>query len=557
MLRIVFSLLFATIACTAHAASLVIHNANGYTIDQEGKLSSFSALAIKEGKVQAVGSEALVTQYPKANKINAKGKTLLPGLIDAHGHLFGLGDNLLQIDVRGLSSAKATASAVANYVKKTPSEDWIVGRGWNQVLWPEKSFPNAKVLDELVPDRPIYLERVDGHAAWLNSKAMALANINAESVDPPGGSFIRDEHGNPTGVLIDNAMNSVLPLLPKADSAYIQKAIQHAGDHLLSLGVTSMHDAGIDYRQYHIYQDMAKQGTLPVRVYAMIAATDPKLDTMLNNGFVRSDNDQIWIRSVKAYGDGALGSRGAAMLSAYSDDTDNKGLLVTSEHALKPLFDTVIGKGFQLNYHAIGDRANRLALDQFKDTFARLGGKTHRHRIEHAQVVQVGDIPRFADIGIIPSMQPTHATSDMNMAEDRVGKQRLKGAYAWKSFLKHGSIIALGSDFPVELANPFYGIHAAVTRQDRNDQPKQGWIPEEALTVEEAFTGFTYSAAYAAHQEAIVGRLIPGAYADFILIDQDIFAGPATSIWRTNVLETWLAGEKVYSASNSQAKQAN
>jgi predicted amidohydrolase YtcJ len=259
---------------------------------------------------------------------------------------------------------------------------------------------------------------------------------------------------------------------------------------------------------------------------------------------VQDQYDWLSIRSVKAYGDGALGSRGAALLQPYSDAQDNTGLLVTREQDLKPLFDLVLGKGFQLNFHAIGDRANRLALDQFADSFERMGGKSLRNRVEHAQVVNVDDIPRFKALNIIPAMQPTHATSDMNMAKDRVGAARLKGAYAWQTFLKQGSPVAFGSDFPVELSNPFFGLHAAVTRQDRNNSPDSGWIPSEAVTLKQAFRGFTLDAAYAAHQEHILGGLTEGKWADFILIDQDVFTTSPQNIWKTQVLETWIAGEK-------------
>jgi predicted amidohydrolase YtcJ len=279
----------------------------------------------------------------------------------------------------------------------------------------------------------------------------------------------------------------------------------------------------------------------------MLAATDPQLKEMLEEGHVQDKRDFLSIRSVKAYGDGALGSRGAALLAPYSDDPHNVGLLVTKQQDLKSLFDTVIGSQFQLNFHAIGDRANRLALDQFEDTINRLGGKGLRNRVEHAQIINPNDIPRFKQIGIVPAMQPTHATSDKNMAGDRLGEARLRGAYAWQTFLKQGSRVASGSDFPVELANPFFGLHAAVTRQDRENQPRQGWLPEEKMTVYQAFKSFTLDAAYAAHQDHVLGGLTTGKWADFILIDKDIFAIPSEQLWQPKVLQTWIAGEKVFS----------
>ena len=414
------------------------------------------------------------------------------------------------------------------------------------MLWPDKSFPNASQLDKYIADRPVWLQRVDGHAGWANSKALAMAGIDKHTQSPEGGEIIRDKSGQPTGVLVDNAMQLLEAHIPKASDRFINQALDAAGEHLLSLGITSAHDAGIDYQQYQIYQQRAGKNSLPIRIYAMLSATDPKLEQMLQTGYIQTKDNSLSIRSVKAYGDGALGSRGAALLKPYSDQKSNSGLLVTAETDIAPLFEKVLKHEFQLNYHAIGDKANRLALDNYQRAFSKVGGKNLRHRVEHTQVVALDDIKRFKQLNIIPSMQPIHATSDMNMAEDRLGANRLRGAYAWQTFLEQGSIIAAGSDFPVELANPFYGLHAAVTRQDRNNQPQQGWIPEQALTVEQALRAFTLDAAYAAHQEQVLGSLEPGKWADFILIDQDIIQGKAQDIWKAKVQQTWIAGTLRY-----------
>jgi predicted amidohydrolase YtcJ len=433
---------------------------------------------------------------------------------------------------------------VQTYAKSQQGMAWIIGRGWNQVLWPGKAFPSASLLDEYVKNKPVMLSRVDGHASWVNSKALEIAGITKDTLDPPGGKIERNKLGDPTGILIDNAIDLLYKHLPKNSEANLSANLNAAGEQLLSEGITSVHDAGINKAQYDYFIKRVAEHTLPVRIYPMIAATSPVLLQLLKVGHVQDQYDWLSIRSVKAYGDGALGSRGAALLEPYSDDPDNSGLLVTREADLKPLFDLILGHGFQLNFHAIGDRANRLVLDQFADSFSRIGGQSLRNRVEHAQVINVDDIPRFKTLNIIPAMQPTHATSDMNMAEDRVGADRLKGAYAWQTFLKQGSPVAFGSDFPVELSNPFFGLHAAVTRQDRNNSPDNGWIPNEAVTVKQAFRGFTLDAAYAAHQEKILGGLTEGKWADFILIDQDIFAISPQDIWKTQVLETWIAGEK-------------
>jgi predicted amidohydrolase YtcJ len=528
------------------AASSHIGNVKGYTLNNAGELIHFSNMVFDAGKVVAIGAEELRQKYPNATFIDGENKVLLPGLIDAHGHVMGLGETLLQVDLRESKSALDAAKMVQAYAKTQQDLPWVTGRGWNQVLWPGKAYPTASLLDEYVNNKPVMLSRVDGHASWVNTKALEIAGITKDTLDPPGGKIVRDEQGNPTGVLIDNAESLMLKHLPKTSEATLTAQLNAAGEHLLSEGITSVHDAGIGKVVYNYYKKRVAEHSLPVRIYPMIAATSADLRQLLETGHVQDQYDWLSIRSVKAYGDGALGSRGAALLQPYSDAQDNTGLLVTREQDLKPLFDLVLGQGFQLNFHAIGDRANRLALDQFGDSFERMGGKSLRNRVEHAQVVNVDDIPRFKALNIIPAMQPTHATSDMNMAKDRVGAARLKGAYAWQTFLEQGSPVAFGSDFPVELSNPFFGLHAAVTRQDRNNSPDSGWIPSEAVTLKQAFRGFTLDAAYAAHQEKILGGLTQGKWADFILIDQDVFTTSPQNIWKTQVLETWIAGEKRY-----------
>ncbi len=538
------------ITCLLFVSTLVlaapshIGNVKGYTLNNAGELIRFSNMVFDGGKVMAIGGEELSQRYANATFIDGKNKVLLPGLIDAHGHVMELGETLLQVDLRESESALDAAKMVQAYAKSQQGLAWITGRGWNQVLWPGKDYPTAGLLDEYVNNKPVMLLRVDAHASWVNSKALEIADITKDTLDPPGGKIMRDKQGNPTGILIDNAMLLLLKHLPRTSDTTLTAQLNAAGDQLLSEGITSVHDAGIGKVVYDYYKKRVAEHSLPVRIYPMIAATSPVLKQLLETGQVQDQYDWLSIRSVKAYGDGALGSRGAALLKPYSDAPDNSGLLVTREQDLKPLFDLVLGNGFQLNFHAIGDRANRLALEQFADSFSRVGGKLLRNRVEHAQVINVDDIPRFKTLNIIPAMQPTHATSDMNMAKNRVGANRLKGAYAWQTFLKQGSPVAFGSDFPVELSNPFFGLHAAVTRQDRNNSPNKGWIPSEAVTVNQAFRGFTLDAAYAAHQEKILGGLTEGKWADFILIDQDIFAISPQDIWKTQVLETWIAGER-------------
>lgn len=547
-MRTLISLLL-TLLSTQVLSTTVITNANGYTFNNQGELQQFSAMAFEKGKVLAIGDNNLANQYPDATIKDVKGKALLPGLIDAHGHLLGLGANLMRVELRDTTSVEQAIKRVKQYAEQNSDLTWITGRGWNQELWQKKVFPTAIQLDQAESQRPVLLNRVDGHAAWANSKALRIAGIDDNTPDPVGGKIIRDANGKATGVLIDTAMGLVRQHIPKTSNQQLSLQLDKAARHLLSVGMTSMHDAGISKRDYDFYIQQAKQGKLPIRIYAMIASGDPKLKQMLKAGYINAQQDFLSIRSVKDVSDGALGSRGAALIKPYSDKSDTRGLLINTEETMGEIFDTVIKHKFQLNVHAIGDRANKLSLDKFAENFKRYPGSNKlRHRIEHAQVVSLKDIPRFKQLDILPSMQPTHATSDMNMALFRVGKKRLEGAYAWQAFLKQGSPLVFGSDFPVELANPFFGLHAAVTRQDRNNKPNTGWRAQDSITIEQAFQAFTINAAYAAHQENILGGLTPGKWADFILIDQDIFAIPAQDIWKTKVLETWLAGKKHFSA---------
>ncbi|RTE85466.1 MULTISPECIES: amidohydrolase [Gammaproteobacteria] len=544
--------LFAATSFSSTAETVTYYNMNGYSftqgIGEEAQLTRFTTMVVTDGRIVATGDHGL-RQLVEANReIDFHGKTVLPGIIDAHGHIQGLGQNLNEVDLRGINSKASSVAQVANYADQNLDLDWIIGRGWNQVLWPENAFPNRQDIDNVISDRPVWLTRIDGHAGWANSAALELAGITAETQSPDGGEIVKDENGNPTGILIDTAMELLTQHIPGASEQSIRSNYHAAFDQLLSLGITQVHDAGADARHLNIYQQLLSEGALPIRVHAMIAGNSPNLEALLEQGTSRDEFDRLQINSVKLYGDGALGSRGAALIHPYSDDPDNSGLLVTPEERVYQLFSTIHNAGFQVNYHAIGDYSNRLALD----TFAQLEQEHEaplaemRHRIEHAQIVQVEDIPRFKTLGIIPSMQPTHATSDMNMAEDRVGTERIAGAYAWRTFLDQGSIIAAGSDFPVELANPFYGIHAAVTRQDRDNQPVEGWHPEQRMSVEEAIRSFTIDAAFAGHFDDDTGSLEPGKWADFIVINKDPFTIAPEHLWKIDVLATYVAGERQY-----------
>ena len=539
--------LFALFCFTSqiNAADLAIGNVRGYTMDSDGKLLKFNSLLVDNGKVTALNPDD--DAIKRANlRIDGKNQVMLPGLIDAHGHLLGLGDELRLVNLRGTVSEADAVARVNSRLDESLGANWLLGRGWNQELWSSREFPTKRSLDDLGGSLPIWLLRIDNHAGWANSKALELAGITRDTPDPAGGKIIKDENGEPTGVLIDKAMGLINQVLPNVGLETMEQQLHLAAEHLLALGITSMHDAGINRATYDFYLKKAVNNTLPLRIYAMLAVTDPQIDAMLGNGHVYDAEDMLHIRSVKVYGDGALGSRGAAMLNPYTDRKGETGLLLTAEEKMIPMFTKLISMGYQINYHAIGDKANRLALDTFETVFREHGGARLRNRVEHAQVIDVNDLARFPALGVLPSMQPTHATSDMNMAEDRVGEDRIKGAYAWQTLLNLGARIPLGSDFPVELANPFFGIHAAVTRKDRNNQPQMGWYPEQALTIEQAFDGFTRTAAYSAHMEDKVGQLQPGFWADFILVDKDPFAVSPEDLWKINVNSTWIAGELRY-----------
>lgn len=538
------------LACLCAGSSLavaqtkVIYNANGYTPLYKGEVQQFSTLVIKNGKVVKLGGDTLKNSFPDAKLIDAHGNTLLPGLIDAHGHIIGLGNNLSQLDLRGALSIDEVTNKLKVFANN--KQGWIIGRGWNQELWQKKQFPTAADLDKVVSDRPIVLSRIDGHAIWVNSKALELAGITANTQSPEGGEIIKDEFGNPTGIFVDKAESLIKQFMSKPSKQTLSDSLDAAGNHLLSLGITSTHDAGIDKTTWELYKERGELGNLPLRIVAMLSGASPDLKTMLKAGRYQDANDFMSIRSVKVYADGALGSRGAALIEDYADRKNHHGLMLETQQKLEELFTLSFKSGFSANTHAIGDKANHVVLDAYKNVFKATGGILLRNRMEHAQIVTLDDIKRFKTLKIIPSMQPVHATSDMHMAEQRLSEKQLAGAYAWQTFLKQGSVIAAGSDYPIELANPFDGLYATITRMDHNQQPTQGWRASEVLSREDALRAFTLGGAYAAHQEFKVGSLEQGKWADFILIDKDYFKAPVDELYKINVLQTWIAGKLRY-----------
>lgn len=540
--------LAALSALSAHA-STVIDNANGYTLNGKGDLVQFTAIAIDDaGKIIAVGSAAEVNaRAPGARRVDLQGRTVLPGLIDAHGHVFGLGQMLTQLDLSQATSLDGALKAIADYARANPGQGWLRGRGWNQENWKLGRFPTALDVDAVVSDRPVWFERIDGHAGWANSRALAAAGITDKTPDPAGGKIMRDANGKATGVLVDAAQELVTKVLPAQTEAEGRVALDRALGALAKVGVTSTHDAGLGVFEDRLYRAYADQGKLTARIYGMIGGTQDDFDALSKNGPLKTyGNDMYALRAVKLYSDGALGSRGAALIKPYSDEPHSHGLLFYKTAQMDAMMKKAMTRGYQVNVHAIGDAGNHQILDIYQKELAATRSAAQRHRIEHAQVVTQADIGRFKTLGIIPSMQPTHATSDKNMAETRVGPERIKGAYAWRTFLHQGSRIACGSDFPVESPNPFFGIHAAVTRMDHAGQPIAGWHPEQAMSLKEAFRCFTLDAAYAGHAENSLGSLEPGKWADFIVIDQDLFKMPTYDIHKVGVLQTWVGGKQVY-----------
>jgi len=546
-------------AACAGAAELLVDHVTGYTLDRHGELRRFQAMLVADGRVVATGSRAAMARRAAADaeRIDAGGRPLLPGLIDAHGHVMGLGEMKRRVDLTASATLDDALAEVRSFAARHAGEAWVVGRGWNQVVWKLDRFPDAAELDRAVPDRPAWLHRVDGHAAWANTAAMRVAGITRDTPDPPGGRIERDAHGDPSGVFIDAAMALVERHVPPPTPAERERMLDAAQAELARVGLTGVHDAGIDAATAALYRRYADEGRLTTRIHAMIGDTGADFDALSKDGPLHGHGDGFLdIDAVKLYADGALGSRGAALLAPYADEPANSGLLFHSGDALAAMIGKATARGYQVGVHAIGDRANREVLDAFEAVYAQQpAARALRNRIEHAQVLVPADIPRVRALGLVASMQPMHATSDMNMAGDRLGDARLRGAYAWRTFLGQGTRIAAGSDFPVESADPFHGLHAAVTRQDHAGRPPRGWHAGQAMTRQEALRAFTLDAAWAGHAEDAVGTLEPGRRADFILVDRDYFRVPARDIWKTRVLQTWVGGRRVYDAGAQDAAQ--
>jgi hypothetical protein len=506
-----------------------------------------AAILVKDGKVVSVGVETDVrAAAPSAKVVDLAGAVLVPGLTDTHGHVRSLGALHRMIDCRGLSKEEILLRVRALSASTAPGA-WIRGRSWDQNLWEGGAFPTAADLEPAAPKTPVVLGRVDGHALWVNAAALRAAGITKETQDPPGGRIERLKDGSPAGVLVDNAMDLVTRAIPAPGPDGARKDVVAGLEACARAGLTGVGEAsGSSAAELAIYEALAKEGRLPVRVYATVGPKD--LGAAIARGPV--SEGRLTIRAVKLYADGALGSRGAALLADYSDAPGNRGLDVTPPDELEKIAEKALRGGFQPWIHAIGDRGNRAALDAFEKALGAVKPADARPRIEHAQVVAPGDFERFAKLGVIASMQPTHATSDWSWAEARLGKDRVNGSYAWRTFLKAGVRLAGGSDFPVEDESPLLGIYAAVTRQDLKGKPPGGWRPEEGLGRAEALRLFTSDNAYAEFAEKRRGRIEPGFDADFTVLDREIFAPgtPAGEILKAKVVMTVVGGEIVYRA---------
>jgi predicted amidohydrolase YtcJ len=517
----------------------IVKNSKIYTVDAQGTIGQ--AMAVRNGLVVEVGTDKeIVAKYASDQVIDLGGKPVYPGFYDAHCHFAGYADNLRKADLVDTKSFQEICDILVKHQKEFPSQ-WVLGRGWDQNDWPEKKFPDRRDLDKIFPDTPVYLTRVDGHAAVVNSAALKLAGVD-EKTTITGGELIK-EKGRITGVLVDNAMDLVGRMIPDMPDQENATALIKAQENCFAVGLTTVADAGLGYSTVMLMDQLHKEGKLKMRVYAMLSPTKENIENFLRKGVYKTD--RLNARSVKLFADGALGSRGALMLEPYADAPEKTGLQVSGTEYLKSICQQCYDAGFQVETHCIGDSANRLMLGIYKDILK--GPNDRRWRIEHAQVIHPDDFSIFGDYNIIPSVQTTHATSDMYWAADRVGPERIKGAYAYKKLLSQNGWIPNGSDFPVEHINPLFGFFAGFARMDQTGYPAGGWQTENALTREECLKAMTIWAAKSCFEENERGSLEPGKMADFVVLEEDIMTAEPLKVPKVRVLKTFVGGEMVFS----------
>ncbi len=542
--QFIIPLLLILSACTGlkkEKADILVHNANIYTVHADNP--SASAMVIRDGKFLEAGEyENLTQKYYAEKTIDLKDKFVYPGFIDAHCHFYGYCMNLRQVDLVGTQSFEEIIERLTTYNEENNPE-WIVGRGWDQNDWEVKKFPSKEKLDETFPDKPVFLKRIDGHAAIANSKALNIAGVNKKTAID-GGKIIT-KNGEPTGVLIDNAAGLVSKHIPNPAREEKVNVLTEGADNCFGVGLTSVADAGLPYSSVQLMDSLQKAGDLKMQTYVMLSPTEKNFNQFVKKGVYKTD--AMHIRSIKLFADGALGSRGACMLNPYSDDPDNTGFLVTPGEKLKKHAQFAYEHDYQVNTHAIGDSANRVVLNIYGEI---LGGKNDRRwRIEHSQVIHPDDFELFEKYSVIPAINTTHATSDMYWADERLGKERLKHAYAYKKLLKQNDWLCNGSDFPVEDINPMYGFYAAVARKDLKGYPEGGFQKENALNREQALKAMTIWAAQSCFEEESKGSIEKGKNADFVVTDRDIMTVEESKLPGTKVLKTFIGGEKVYEAS--------
>jgi len=517
---------------------LLVKDATVYTVDDV--FTVVEAFAVKDGRIHDTGSVAeMEKKYTAGAVLSLEGKFVYPGWNDAHCHFIGYGVSLNQVDLSGTTSVEEIIERCREFAA-TRTGSWITGRGWDQNDWEGGSFPDKFLLDTFFPDTPVLLKRIDGHAAWVNSKALEIAGVNGNSRIEGGDVLMKN--GAPSGILIDNAITLVEKVIPKPGKEELVSGILKAQEHCFAVGLTSVSDAGLSAQEVQLIDSLQQQGTLKMRINAWLEPSEENFNTYIERGV--QQNDQLTISTLKLYADGALGSRGARMLEPYADDPGNLGLFVNPPSQLEALCKRALENGYQVATHCIGDAANRKMLEIYSALLEK--GNDRRWRIEHAQIIHPGDFDLFGTYGIVPSVQTTHATSDMYWAEDRLGAARMEGAYAYKTLLDQLGWIPNGSDFPVESINPLYGFYAAVARKDHSGYPEGGFLSDEALSREEALRAMTTWAAKAAFEETFKGSIEKGKLADFVVTEQDIMTMDAAGIPAAHVLMTWSGGEKVY-----------
>jgi len=518
-------------------ADLLVFNGVVYTVDSN--FNTAEAFAVKDGKFLKVGTaKDLREQFSFSKEMDAEGKAVYPGLIDAHAHFYGLGMQQQRVDLTGTASFKEVVARIEEF-QEINNTEFIVGRGWDQNDWKVKEFPGKDTLDQLFPNTPIAITRIDGHAMLVNQAALDAAEITVDTKFD--GGDIEQKDGKLTGILIDNPMMLVEAITEQADIEKQKKALLAAQEISFSYGLTTVDDAGLDKQVIELIDSLQQKGELKIRLYAMLSNSDKNLDYYLAKGPYKTSH--LNVRSVKFYGDGALGSRGAALKEPYTDRDDHYGALLSPVSEFKATAERISKTGFQMNTHAIGDSANYMVLKTYDSLLN--DSEDRRWRVEHSQVIAAEDFKYFSK-NIIPSIQPTHATSDMYWAEERLGQERIKGAYAYKKLLDQAGLVALGTDFPVEQVNPFLTFYAAVDRQDTKNFPEGGFMREEALSREETLRGMTIWAAYSNFEEGEKGSIEPGKFADFVILDRDLMKVEIDKVPETKVISTFVAGEEVY-----------